>query len=194
MAADCRSTWPNCGASPYEVSDRGRVRSLSRYIRNPPQLCGGRVLKPTPNKTGHLQIALSGPGGGRRTHRVHRLVLEAFVGPCPPGLMGCHGNGNPADNRLENLRWDTAKGNAADSIRHGTCYFINTKGRRTACPLGHKLVEYNLVPWHAKRRRRGCLACSRARAYERVARLRGQEYDFEAGAHSYYAQILASLA
>ncbi len=51
--------------------------------------------------------------------RVHRLVLLVFVGPCPPG-MGCrHLNGNPADNRLENLAWGTHTENMADRNRHG---------------------------------------------------------------------------
>lgn len=51
---------------------------------------------------------------------VHRLVLEAFVGPCPAGMEGCHNNGCPSDNRLQNLRWDTRLANNADKIRHGT--------------------------------------------------------------------------
>lgn len=53
------------------------------------------------------------------TCRVHRLVLMTFVGPCPPGMEACHGDGDPANNRLDNLRWDTKKANAQDRIRHG---------------------------------------------------------------------------
>lgn len=51
---------------------------------------------------------------------VHRLVLEAFVGPCPDGMECCHNNGVRSDNRLENLRWDTRKANGQDRIKHGT--------------------------------------------------------------------------
>jgi hypothetical protein len=29
--------------------------------------------------------------------------LEAFVGPRPPGLVCCHEDGDPANNRVENL-------------------------------------------------------------------------------------------
>ncbi len=50
---------------------------------------------------------------------VHRLVLEAFVGPCPTGLEGYHNNGNKLDNRVENLRWDTRASNRIDSYDHG---------------------------------------------------------------------------
>lgn len=58
-------------------------------------------------------------GGGRPKVRfVHQLVLLAFVGPCPEGMLACHGNDNPADNRPENLRWDTPKANNADALRN----------------------------------------------------------------------------
>lgn len=57
---------------------------------------------------------------GRKNRSVHRLVLAAFVGPCPPGMQGCHNDGNPANNNLPNLRWDTPKANQHDRKRHGT--------------------------------------------------------------------------
>ncbi|MCK5608340.1 HNH endonuclease [Candidatus Pacearchaeota archaeon] len=51
---------------------------------------------------------------------VHRLVLETFVGSRPKNMECCHNNGIKIDNRLENLRWDTAKNNIKDAIKHGT--------------------------------------------------------------------------
>jgi hypothetical protein len=51
---------------------------------------------------------------------VHRLVLEAFIGPCPEGMEACHNNGVRTDNRVENLRWDTHDENMHDAFRHGT--------------------------------------------------------------------------
>ena len=52
--------------------------------------------------------------------RPHKLVLEAFVGKRPIGMECCHNDGNPQNNHLSNLRWDTAKNNQADRVRHGT--------------------------------------------------------------------------
>ena len=52
--------------------------------------------------------------------RPHKLVLEAFVGKRPEGMECCHNDGNPQNNHLSNLRWDTAKNNHADKVRHGT--------------------------------------------------------------------------
>lgn len=53
------------------------------------------------------------------TKYVHRLVLESFVGPCPPGQEACHNDGNTANNCVNNLRWDTHLANIADTDRHG---------------------------------------------------------------------------
>lgn len=59
-------------------------------------------------------------GGVRRQVGIHRLVLEAFVGPCPEGMEGCHSDGDPKNNSLANLRWDTPAANWADRYSHGT--------------------------------------------------------------------------
>lgn len=51
---------------------------------------------------------------------LHRLVLMAFVGPCPEGMECRHLDGNAGNNRLENLCWGTRSDNHKDAIRHGT--------------------------------------------------------------------------
>lgn len=56
----------------------------------------------------------------RKIQYVARIVLEAFRGPCPDGMECCHGDRNPRNNRIDNLRWDTPLANAADRERHGT--------------------------------------------------------------------------
>ena len=58
---------------------------------------------------------------GKRFYKtIHRLVLEAFVGPCPEGLECAHYDGDPSNNCVENLRWDSHAANCADRVRHGT--------------------------------------------------------------------------
>ena len=57
---------------------------------------------------------------GKRVIGVHQLVAAAFVGPVPTGFGVCHNDGDPANNRADNLRIDTPKGNMADQYRHGT--------------------------------------------------------------------------
>lgn len=65
-------------------------------------------------------ILIGRKNSGRKNCLIHRLVLEAFVGPCPPGMQCCHFDGNTSNNRLSNLRWDTPEANGADRIAHGT--------------------------------------------------------------------------
>jgi hypothetical protein len=56
---------------------------------------------------------------GRNVSRaVHCIVLEAFVGPCPPGMEACHyPDTTRSNNRRENLRWDTHSENMRDKFR-----------------------------------------------------------------------------
>lgn len=92
----------------YEVSSVGRVRR------------GKRHLKQWKIKAGYSYIGVMYLDGAWKRCRVHRLVLEAFVGPCPAGMIVCHNNGVRDDNRLENLRYDTAASNVRDMYKHGT--------------------------------------------------------------------------
>lgn len=74
------------------------------------------------NKNGYLILTLNDKTGERRTRiiGVHRVVGEAFIGPLPPGLHTAHGNGDPSDNRLANLRYCTPLENVHDKFEHGT--------------------------------------------------------------------------
>lgn len=114
-------------AGEYQVSDSGQVRSLDReaqVFRNgvgfETRRHKGKLLKPTATKNGYLLVSLTRPGGYRAYAYVHRLVAAAFLGPCPEGFEVCHNNGVRADNRPENLRYDTRSANALDRHAHGT--------------------------------------------------------------------------
>ncbi len=109
----------------YQVSDTGRVRSLDRSITRVDGVVlrvRGQILKQATHKnTGYRLVSLA--RNCNITHAyVHRLVLEAFVGPCPPGMETCHGTGEGrGDNRLTNLSWGTHAQNAGpDRVRDGT--------------------------------------------------------------------------
>lgn len=103
----------------YDVSNLGRVRSLPRVIvrRDGVRLkVKGRMLAPRLAKCGgYHRVGLV----GESEDYIHRLVLEAFVGPCPPDHSCCHDNGDPTDNHLSNLRWGTQGDNESDKVRHG---------------------------------------------------------------------------
>lgn len=111
----------------YEASNQGRIRSKDRFLAK--KLPNGRIW--ARHVKGRLMSLYEDGGGDRLAVRlvhegigksvfVHKLVLLAFVGPCPQGMECCHWNGVASDNRLLNLRWDTHYENVQDQKRHGT--------------------------------------------------------------------------
>ena len=111
------------GHEGYEVSNLGRVRSYrmsgranERFLQEP------KIRKPVPAKKRGGYLTLTFIRDGKAVYRyVHHLVLEAFVGPCPPGMQARHADDRDVtNNALSNLRWGTLKENAEDKIRHGT--------------------------------------------------------------------------
>lgn len=153
----------------YEVSNRGRVKSLKRTILRSNGITQGipeRILKSPPSRYGYPEVRLYPPAGGKllgRTYFVHRLMLEAFVGPCPPNHEGTHLNDVPGDNRLENLRWGTSSGNSYDLVRNGN----HGMARKTHCKWGHRLAPPNLRKSAWERGRRICMACTGERSESR---------------------------
>lgn len=105
----------------YAVGDDGSVWSCKVTGAGKGYTTAWRRRNPCPHPSGHLRLHMRGPNCERVTMYVHRLVLEAFVGPCPEGMEACHDpDRDPANNRLSNLRWDTHRENVNDAIRHGT--------------------------------------------------------------------------
>lgn len=88
----------------YEVSNRGRVKSLN-YLRTGRE----KILKERIHQ-GYNRVTLFKNGVGKE-HAVHRLVWNAFKGPIPKGLVINHLNEIKNDNRLCNLEICTSKEN-----------------------------------------------------------------------------------
>ncbi len=93
----------------YEISDSARVRHVQK----------GTIKIPSIDETGRMSVLLW-RNNKCRLMRIHRMLLLAFVGPCPPKHECCHNDGNASNNALSNLRWDTAQNNQLDRVKHGT--------------------------------------------------------------------------
>ena len=105
----------------YQVSNYGRVWSVPRRVRKRcgTRPIGGHFMKELLLDKGYKSIKLGkGPLAGPTG--VHRIVLETFAGPKPENLQCRHLDGNPGNNKMDNLVWGTAKENSQDRIRHGT--------------------------------------------------------------------------
>lgn len=94
----------------YQVSNLGRVRSLDRSVVNKlgrKFFYKGQIIKHCYTEDGYAMVSLSDKNKIRKTHRVHRLVAQAFL-PNPKNKPQIdHKNRIRDDNRLENLRWVT---------------------------------------------------------------------------------------
>lgn len=104
----------------YFADEQGNIFSMNsdgRFGSKRPTKA--RMLKPGKDRDGYFLVSLQ-RDGKQFTRRGHHLILETFVGPRPEEMEACHNDGNPANNRLDNLRWDTAKNNQHDKIAHGT--------------------------------------------------------------------------
>lgn len=152
----------------YEVSSYGRVRGRDRIVNARPgvtRVQRGQIRAQVTMKSGHKQVLLWGDNHARGV-LVHRIVLEAFCGPCPAGMEGCHGDGDPSNNHVSNLRWDTRSENRFDAVRHGT----HPMTAKTHCPRGHAYDAENTYRIPSRPTARYCRACQQDRRRKKKGR------------------------
>ena len=110
---------PIAGFPNYYITNQGNVYKTiakGKKMRAIKSYTGGGNSTNSPNGKYEV-VALTVDGKPHRKY-VHQLVLNAFVGLRPfPDYHACHYDGNRQNNYLSNLRWDTAKANAADKKR-----------------------------------------------------------------------------
>lgn len=111
-----REKWRAARGFPgYRVSDRGRVRSVDRTLRDG-RTAGGVVLVQAPDADGYLRVTLRRRGRAV-TVPVHLLVAEAYLGPCPDGQEVRHGPAGQQENGRANLSYGTHQENERDKRR-----------------------------------------------------------------------------
>lgn len=135
----------------YECSNLGRVRSWQPIGNN--QSGQGRpreeplVLAQAKTRGDYLFVNLC-RDGTTKSFRVNRLVLLTFVGEPPEGMQACHNNGDRQDNRLSNLRWDTAENNNKDKALHGTVRWGNQMEQAKLTPEIVREARRLYIPKH----------------------------------------------
>lgn len=134
----------------YRISSFGRVLSLPRNSTK-----GGLMALHRHPRSGAVSVMLTKNGRPTR-HRVHRLVMEAFVGPMPQGMEVRHLDGVAHNNHVSNLAYSDHATNMKDIPIHGT--WLRNK---THCKHGHKFTPENTR--FNKRGHRQCRACEKMR-------------------------------
>lgn len=102
----------------YQVSNLGRVRSLSRIING--KRFKGYILAPVINSYNHLSVRLT-VNGKTMVKSVGSLVAHAFIKGYRSGLVVCHKDKNPANNHADNLKWATRSFSKRHCSGFGRC-------------------------------------------------------------------------
>jgi len=105
----------------YQVSNKGRVRSLDRIItfKDGKKRCyKGQLLKPHIETRGYLSVCLL--KNSKRTYvRIHRLVAETFMyNKCKKPEIN-HIDGNKSNNAVTNLEFATHSENMQHAVKTG---------------------------------------------------------------------------
>jgi len=104
----------------YCVSSIGRIGS---YYHDATHVGTDFKLKEQSlDQDGYKRISLYDKKGGKDpvNKSVARLVLEAFIGPCPPGKEASHLDNDRTNNRLSNLLWESHAENEERKKKFGT--------------------------------------------------------------------------
>lgn len=88
-----------------------------------------KPLSPAKHANGYLSVSIRTASGQRKQFSLHRLILEAFVGPCPAGCEARHfPDRDKTNNAISNLAWGTWFENSDDRKTHGTRATCETHG------------------------------------------------------------------
>lgn len=107
----------------YQISNYGRVKSLSRFHNNNKNSSIGyiskeKILKAETDGWGYLYVILL-KDKERKKKKIHRLVAETFI----PNLNNLpqvnHIDGNKKNNKVNNLEWCTREHNIQEAFRLG---------------------------------------------------------------------------
>lgn len=132
----------------YEISNFGRVKSLvgwngHKYVKRE------RILAPSKQQTNpnySRSIVKLNKNGKSKDFKVHRLVAKAFI-PNPNNYKVInHKDGNPLNNKVENLEWCTQKMNIKHALENELkINRINTIDRQTMVELLNNNFNYDEI-------------------------------------------------
>ncbi len=107
--------WKRVEDWPYEVSSLGNVRRIGATKNH--VLVASDTAMNRPQRHLYYCVRLSKPGCAKKFW-VHRLVAEAFLGPCPIGHEVNHKDHIKKNNCIDNLEYITHLANVQHGLRH----------------------------------------------------------------------------
>lgn len=162
----------------YQVSDMGRVKSLSRKINSAIQPSKSRLKIETiltqTRAFKYLKVMLAN-NKVNKVYFVHRLVCSAFM-LNPDNLEQInHKDGNKYNNRLDNLEWCSRSDNAKHSFKLGLSYQARAKRIKVIKDNVH-LITFGTILTTAK-----CTNVDRRNIYKILSgkQIQSKGYSFE---------------
>ena len=160
----------------YQVSNLGRVKSLARNrIGRGGSVCNvqERILRPRlngPAGNQYYAVILYSNDDCRKTRKIHQLVAQTFIDQDykTKGLVANHIDGNPLNNKLENLEIISQRSNSSTE---------KSKNRKTTS-------NYTGVCYHKERSKWG------SRIYIEIKQYFLGYFNEEFQAHLTYEQAL----
>lgn len=110
----------------YQVSNLGRVKSLSRKRNRIYGVVRERILRAGINRDGYACVILFNKLG-KKGFKVHRLVAKAFVLNNENKPQINHKDGNKCNNNISNLEWVTHSENALHAIENNLMKSVKEK-------------------------------------------------------------------
>ena len=149
----------------YQISNKGRVKSLPRKVRNGRgvKLTKEIIMKPTIQDTGYFQVGLTVDNVVKKK-KIHQLMAESFMAhvPCGCKLVVDHINNIKTDNRLANLQVITNRENSSKDKRGASSKYIGVHWKKN-----HKKC-YASIRINGKNTHLGCFSREEdaAKAYQ----------------------------
>jgi hypothetical protein len=123
-----QEVWKQYRDTQYSVANTG-------YVRNDTT---GKILSGARTRQGYLRFNMWHKGTSTSV-AIHRLIAEVFLGkPENENYVVNHKDGNPSNNRLDNLEWVTIK----DNVRHAYATGLAKSGEDSAAA---KLTEAEVL-------------------------------------------------
>jgi hypothetical protein len=126
MVIKMNEIWKQYKDTVYSVSNTGYVRNIS-----------GKILKGIETRQGYLRLSL---WHNKKVFSiaVHRMVAETFLDNKENKPIVNHIDGNPSNNRLENLEWSTI----AENVQHAYSTGLAARGENSTVS---KLTEAEVL-------------------------------------------------
>ncbi len=94
-----------------------KIRGSKRNSKNKLRIIKPWLVAASNSFPGYYAVRMRSIYGKKKTKCVHILVLEAFKGPRPKGMIGLHGKKGPHINTPDNLSWGNHQQNTLDMLR-----------------------------------------------------------------------------